>query len=214
MLVVDDHTVMRKGLCALLRAGKYGLQVVGETGSGQEAVELARQLSPDVVLMDLVMPGMDGIEATRQICAENPAVRVLVLTSFTQQPRVIGALKAGATGYFLKDAAPEDLVRAIHNVALGLLTVPRELARAALLNEVGPLVQGVEAPLPHAPDPLACLTGRERDVARLVGRGYTNQQIADELYIELSTVRSHVSNILHKLGLENRTQIALYGRDL
>jgi len=153
--------------------------------------------------MDIVMPGMDGIEATRQICAQDPDTRILMLTSFAQQPRVTEALRAGATGYLLKDTMPQDLVNAIHHVAAGILVAPRELAMPVL-------VEPEKGPEAGNDGDLGTLTGREYDVAVLIAQGLTNQQIADELSVGLNTVRSHVSNILHKLALENRTQIALH----
>ncbi|MFN2195108.1 MAG: response regulator [Anaerolineales bacterium] len=203
LLLVDDHTVVRLGLATLLSASKYHIKVIGEAGDGQAAVELAHTLNPDVILMDLFMPGMNGIEAIRQIRRENQQVRILVLTSSGDEEQVLQALRSGANGYLMKDASPDELVNALHSVYYGQLAIPHDLAQKVILHDAGP------APEPEV-DPL---TDREREVIGCIGRGLSNKQIAAELNIGTTTVRTHVSNILRKLKLENRTQIALYDRD-
>lgn len=199
VLVVDDHTVVRKGLCALLSAERYGCEVVGEGADGEEAVAAARALKPDVILMDLLMPKKGGIEATREICQRDPKARVLILTSSDEQAAVSVALKVGALGYLLKDSSPDELVHAIHSVHLGQLAVPAALVRGMLVPESR---QALPSP--------AELTEREMDVLRALARGLTNQEIADALAISTFTVRSHVRSILSKLNLSNRTQAAMY----
>jgi DNA-binding NarL/FixJ family response regulator len=208
ILIVDDQTVMRKGLEALLRSPRYGLEVVGEAGDGQEAVRLAADLQPDVILMDILMPVMDGLEATRRICQANPTARILILTSLEQHHRVAEALQVGATGYVLKDTSPDDLVNAIRNVASGHTAVRRDLLMSAL-SQPGSVLSGENFP---SEIDLSQLTDREREVAHWIQQGYSNQQIAIHMQISLNTVRTHVSSILRKLSLENRTQIALLSR--
>jgi NarL family two-component system response regulator LiaR len=203
ILVVEDHTVVRKGLCALLSSERYGCEVVGEAADGAEAVAKAEALSPDVILMDLLMPRKGGIEATHEICQRDPKARVLILTSFDDQARVTMALKVGALGYVLKDSSPDELVHAIRGVYLGQVTVPAALARAMLAPES-----------PAALPPPAELTKRELDVLRAIARGLSNQEIADALSISTFTVRSHVRSILSKLNFSNRTQAAAYAIEL
>ncbi|GMQ79020.1 MAG: response regulator transcription factor [Anaerolineae bacterium] len=200
VLIVDDHAIVRKGTRALL-AEVEGIEVVGEAADGQEAVDQATLLRPDVILMDLVMPGMDGIEAIRQIKSSQPDARILALTSFAADDKVFPAIKAGALGYLLKDADPEDLILAIKQVYRGEPSLHPSIARKVLQ----------EIRLPHrsppTPDPL---TSREKEILHLVAQGLSNQQIADQLSIAEVTVRTHVSNILSKLHLANRVQAALY----
>jgi NarL family two-component system response regulator LiaR len=203
ILVVEDHTVVRKGLCALLSSERYGCEVVGEAADGVEAVAKAEALKPDVILMDLLMPRMGGIEATHAICQRDPQARVLILTSFDEQARVSMALKVGALGYMLKDSTPDELVHAIRSVHLGQVTVPASLARAML-------VQDSPAALP----PPTELSERELEVLRAVARGLSNQEIADELSISGHTARSHVRSILSKLNFSNRTQAAAYAIEI
>jgi DNA-binding NarL/FixJ family response regulator len=200
VLVVDDHTVVRKGLCALL-ATEPGLQVVGEAADGREAVVLASALEPDVVLMDLEMPGMDGVEATRQVLAATRATRIVVLTSFAAEALLLPAVRAGATGYLLKSCRPEDLIRAVRLAADGGAVLDPSVA-GSLLREVAGDAR--TAPTREA------LTDRERDVLRQLAHGRSNRQIADRLTVSESTVRTHVRHILAKLGLESRTQAAVY----
>jgi len=200
VLVADDHVVVRQGIRALLGT-ETDIEVVGEAENGQEALAEAERLQPDVILMDLVMPEMDGIEAIRRITARQPEARILVLTSFAADDKVFPAIKAGALGYLLKDSGPDELVGAIHQVYRGESSLHPAIARK-LLQE---LSQPPERP--PTPEPL---TEREVEVLKLVARGRSNQEIAEQLVISEATARTHVSNILRKLHLASRTQAALY----
>jgi NarL family two-component system response regulator LiaR len=200
VLITDDHAIVRKGIRALL-ATEPDIQVVGEASNGAEAVTQARALRPDVILMDLVMPTMDGIEATRAITAEQTGVRVLVLTSFAADDKVFPAIKAGALGYLLKDSGPLELVQAIHQVHRGEPSLDPTIARKVLDELTHP---------PKAQPTVDPLTEREVDVLRLIAQGKSNKEIADKLVVAEMTVRKHVSNILGKLHLASRTQAALY----
>src|SRR5512136_368908 len=200
VLIVDDHTIVRKGIRALL-AEIEGIEVVGEADNGQEAVTQAETLHPDVILMDLAMPKMDGIEATRQIKASQPDSRILVMTSFAADDKVFPAIKAGALGYLLKESAPEDLVQAIRQIHRGESSLHPTIARKVLQEIIHP------SDRPPTPNPL---TEREAEVLRLVAQGLSNQDIAGKLNISDPTVRTHVSNILNKLHLATRIQAALY----
>jgi two-component system, NarL family, response regulator LiaR len=200
VLIADDHAIVRKGIRALLsEAG--GFEVVAEVGDGQEAVLRAEETRPDVILMDLLMPVMDGIEATRQITRRQPGARILVLTSFAADNKVFPAIKAGASGYLLKDSSPEDLVRAIRQVHRGEPSLHPVIARK--------LLQEIATPPELQPAPEA-LTAREMAVLRLIAEGLSNQEIADRIMVSEPTVRAHVSRILGKLHLASRTQAALY----
>jgi DNA-binding NarL/FixJ family response regulator len=198
VLIADDHAVVREGLRAFL-ALQDDVEVVGEAADGEEAVQAVARLEPDVALVDLVMPRVDGIEAIGRIRAERPQTRVIVLTSFVDEDKMLPAVRAGAVGYLLKDVAPQDLVSAIRTVHAGgtLLhpTVVQELVREVSRD-------GAAAPNP--------LTAREREVLVLIARGRANKAIAFELGVAEKTVKTHVSNILGKLGLTDRTQAALY----
>lgn len=200
VLIVDDHSVVRRGLSALL-ATEPGIEVAGEAADGREAVERAVELRPDVVVMDLVLPEFDGVEAIRRIRSHLPEIRVLVLTSFGSDEMLFPALKAGALGYLLKDASPEELVRAIRATAKGLSSLNQTVARRLLAELSG---DGVSRPGREI------LTRRETEVLCSLARGLSNDGIAGALHISEATVRTHVSNILFKLGLDNRTQAALY----
>jgi NarL family two-component system response regulator LiaR len=200
VLVADDHAIVRRGISSLL-ATESCLEVVGEAQDGQEALDKALRARPDVVLMDLVMPGMDGVEAIRRITSSLPAVRILVLTSFASDDKVFAAIRAGALGYLLKDSGPEELVAAIQQVHSGQSSIHPTIARK-LLRE---LCHGSDHACRTEP-----LTERELDVLRLVARGQSNRDISDRLAISEATVRTHVSNILAKLNLGSRTQAALY----
>jgi len=200
VLIVDDHAIVRKGICALL-SEVDGFEVVGEADNGQEAVQRAEETHPDVILMDLLMPGMDGIEATRQITSRQPKTRILVLTSFAADNKVFPAIKAGALGYLLKDSSPEELVRAIRQVHRGEPSLHPTIARK--------LLQEIARPAELQPAPEA-LTDREMTVLRLIAQGLSNQEIADRISVSEPTVRAHVSRILGKLHLASRTQAALY----
>jgi NarL family two-component system response regulator LiaR len=200
VLIVDDHTIVRKGIRALL-AEIAGIEVVGEADNGQEAIVQADILHPDVILMDLAMPKMDGIEATRQIKTSQPESRILVMTSFAADDKVFPAIKAGALGYLLKESAPEDLVQAIRQIHRGESSLHPTIARKVLQEITHP------SDRPPTPNPL---TEREAEVLRLVAQGLSNQDIAKKLNISDPTVRTHVSNIMGKLHLATRIQAALY----
>ncbi len=200
VLIADDHAVVRRGLRALL--GEHTeIEVVGEARDGREAMAQAEALQPDVILMDLVMPGTGGIEAIREITARRPGARILVLTSFSGDDHVFPAIKAGAMGYLLKDVSPQELFQAICSTHRGESSLHPTIA-AKLIQELNR-----PAPLPPTPDPL---TERELTVLKMVALGLSNQEIAARLVISERTVGSHVSNILGKLHLANRTQAALY----
>jgi NarL family two-component system response regulator LiaR len=200
ILIVDDHAVVREGLRALIDS-EPGMTLVGEAVDGVQAVQQAASLQPDVVLMDLVMPRKDGIEAIGEIQAENPNVRILVLTSFAEDDKVFPAIKAGALGYLLKDSSAEELLRAIRDVYRGEPSMHPTIAHKLMRELQRP------SDLPPTEEPL---TEREVQVLKLVARGLSNQEIADRLVVSERTVRTHVSNILDKLHLANRTQAALY----
>ena len=200
ILLVDDHPVVRQGLSAML-VPRNGMQVIGEAGNGHEAIILAAELRPDVIIMDLVMPGTGGAEATARIMEEDPSARILILTSFGEQAGLIEALQAGAAGCLVKDSTPDDLLHAIHSVHRGQIVIPQDLVNKILNRQ--PVV-GAQTSI---------LTDREREVALLVAQGLSNKAIADKLVVSSNTVRSHVSSILAKLALDNRTQIAVRLRD-
>jgi two-component system, NarL family, response regulator LiaR len=196
ILIADDHRVVRQGLRMFL-ALDPDLEVIGEAANGAEAVQLARELQPDVVLMDLLMPEMDGIAATQVIRRETPEVEVLALTSVLEDASVVGAIRAGAIGYLLKTTDADELCRAIRAAADGQVQLAPEAA-ARLMREVR---------LPESPE---ALTERETDVLHLIAQGHSNKEIARTLQVGERTVKSHVSSILGKLGLASRTQAALY----
>lgn len=198
VLIADDHHVVRRGLATLLVRRNH-MTVVGEASNGREAVELARALRPDVIVIDMLMPELTGIEAIRQIKQEQPEARILVLASFAERAEVQAAIQAGALGYLLKAAPPEELLSAIRSVHQGTLSLPREIA------------QVFTQPAPIAPS-FEKLTEREQAVLRLLADGLANQQIAQRLTISDTTVRAHVSSILAKLNVANRTQAALIAR--
>jgi len=200
VFVTDDHSIVRKGIKAALELTP-DIEFVGEAANGREAVETVSAISPDVILMDLVMPEMDGIEAIRQIKENNPDVHILVLTTFAGEDKIFPAIKAGALGYHLKDSGPEELIEAIRQVNRGESSLHPIIARKVLQELSGPVEK---AP---TPDPL---TPREVDVLRLVAQGMENPDMAEKLVISEATVRTHVSNIMSKLHLASRTQVALY----
>ena len=196
VLVVDDHAVVREGLRAFLEL-QDGIEVVGEASDGGEAVTAVADVHPDVVLMDLVMPQVDGIAAMRALRERAPATRVIVLTSFLDEARLMPALRAGAAGYLLKNAKPQEVARAVRAAHAGETLLDPVVASR--------LVQTLAA----GSDPLDRLTAREREVLRLVGQGYRNKQIALELGISEKTVKTHVGRTLAKLGVDDRTQAAV-----
>ena len=199
-LITDDHKVVRRGLRGFLELDP-GLEVVGEASNGQEAVEMALRLEPDVVLMDLLMPVMDGIEATREIRLRLPEVEVVALTSVLEDASVTGAIKAGAIGYLLKTTEADELREAIRAAAAGQVRLAPEAA-ARLMREVR---------APASPEALTeLLTERETEVLKLIARGKANKQIARELFVAMSTVKTHVNNLYRKLNVSSRTQAALY----
>ena len=204
VLIADDHAIVRRGLRTLI-AGEPDMKVAGEATDGYEVVYHARDLNPDVILMDLVMPGQSGLEALTQIKADDPDARVLVLTSFGDNERVFSAIRAGAAGYLLKDASPEQLLQAIHDVYNGESHLHPTIALKMLRELDNPTAPSPDRPLTEEP-----LTDREVEVLRLVAQGQSNQDIAKNLTISERTVGNHIGSILHKLHLANRTQAALY----
>ncbi|HKV09895.1 MAG TPA: response regulator transcription factor [Thermoanaerobaculia bacterium] len=199
VLVVDDHFVVRKGICALL-TDTAEIVVAGEAADGNEAVAEAKRLQPQVILMDLKLPGLDGVEATRAILAEQPEVGIVILTSTDVEDEVLAAVQAGAQGYLAKTTPWEELVQAIRQVAQGEAWLPPRLTRR-LLGRMNP-PPAVESPRP--------LTERERDVLLLLARGWNNRRIAENLHVAEITIRTHVSHILDKLGVTNRVEAALH----
>jgi NarL family two-component system response regulator LiaR len=200
ILIVDDHAVVRQGVRALLET-EAGINIVGEAGDGVEALKKIREVEPDVVLLDLVMPRMEGVDVIRRVVADEMDTRILVLTSFATDDKVFPAIKAGALGYLLKDSGPQELLDAIREVYRGESSLSPAIARKLVLEISQPSDQ------PLTTDPL---TPREVEVVQLLARGMSNQEIAEELVVSEATVRTHVSNILSKLHLASRTQAALY----
>ena len=205
VLIVDDHQVVRQGLRTFLELHE-DIVVVGEAGDGITAVEMVHQLEPDVVLMDLVMPRLDGIAATRELKSKGLPAKVIALTSFTEDDKVIPAIQAGASSYLLKDVSPDDLVEAIRAVHRGEARLHPDIAHKLMeqvAHQASPASAASAAPVEH-------LTEREREVIRLVAQGRSNAEIAQALIISDKTVKTHISNILSKLGLQDRTQLAIY----
>ncbi|WP_338702023.1 response regulator transcription factor [Streptomyces sp. Q6] len=211
VLLVDDQPLVRSGLRVLI-ADTDDLEVVGEAGGGAEAVELAARLRPDVVVMDIRMPGMDGIEATRRItAADGDTARVLVLTTFDEDDHVYGALRAGASGFAVKDMALDDILAAVRVVAAGDALIAPAVTRRLIADFVG-RDPGV---LPVRPSrSVEGVTEREREVLTLVGLGRSNQEIAEELYISMATTKSHVARLFTKLGARDRVQLVIIAYEL
>jgi DNA-binding NarL/FixJ family response regulator len=202
VMLVDDHQLVRAGLAALLNADPK-LEVVAEAGDGKQAVELARELEPDLILMDLSMPLLSGAEATRQILAERPDTKIVILTSFSERERVADALQAGAIGYLLKDSEPSQLVAALHAAAAGHAPLDPRVARA--------LLPGAGSAEPATAD--VALSAREAEVLALVSRGLGNKQIGRTLGITERTVKVHLGNIFRRIGVQDRTSAAMWARD-
>jgi NarL family two-component system response regulator LiaR len=197
VLLVDDHNVVRSGLATFLRAYE-DLELLGEAKTGLEAVQLCRRKQPDVILMDLMMPEMDGIAATRAILAEYPQIKIIAMTSFEEEQLVQGVLAAGAISYLIKNVTSDELAKAIRDAASGRSTLSPEAARV-LVQATRPTTQ-----------PTWDLTEREREVLNLVVQGNSNQQIADALFISLATVKAHISSILAKLQVSSRAEASAY----
>ena len=204
VLIVDDDALMRAGLRGVL-SSDAAIEVVGEAGDGRDAIYRARLLNPDVVLMDVRMPDLDGISATRELIAASPEIRVVVLTTFEQDDYIFGALSAGASGFLLKRSKPEELLTAIHTVAGG-----EALLSPSVTSRVIERMARDPAPDPRRDARLDDLTAREREVLELIARGLSNAEIADALVIEASTVKTHVKNVLGKLDVRDRLQAVIF----
>jgi DNA-binding NarL/FixJ family response regulator len=208
VLIVDDDHLMRAGLVELLGADPT-IQIVGQAATGREAVEQARRLAPGVVLMDVRMPDLDGIAATRELARTAPDTRVLILTTFEQDDYIFGALRAGASGFLLKRARPEELIAAVHTVAAGEALLSPSVTRRVIDRMA-------QQPTPELADHarLAGLTAREREVLQLIARGLSNREIAAALVVEETTIRTHVKRILMKLNLRDRVQAVIFAYEL
>jgi DNA-binding NarL/FixJ family response regulator len=203
VLIADDDHLMRAGLVAVLESDR-DIEVVGQASTGREAVALTRRRQPDVVLMDVQMPDLDGIAATRELTGASPVARVLILTTFEEDDYIFGGLRAGASGFLLKRTRPEDLIAAVHTIAAGeSLLSPSVTRRVIDRMAAQPAAGGGSAELDE-------LTPRERDVLELLTRGLSNAEIAEALVVEPSTVKTHVKRILMKLGLRDRVQAVIY----
>ena len=202
ILIVDDHKVVRQGVVSFLELQDQ-LEVKGEAANGEEAVRAVEELKPDVVLMDLAMPGMGGIEAIRRIKSSSPHARIIVFTSFTENDKVFPAIELGVDGYLLKDTSPADLVKAIESAYAGHPTIHPDIAEKLMLSYSSR----------NSPNSPETLTPREAEVLELIAKGLPNEGIAERLFISVATVKTHVHSILHKLGMTNRIQAALYAAD-
>jgi len=200
ILIADDHEIVRDGLAALISA-EVGMEVVGMAGDGLEAVEKVKELKPDIVLIDLIMPHMDGVQATAEIKKIDPNAKILILTSFAENHQVFSAIQSGAIGYLMKDTSSEELINAIHDTYENKPVLQPEIAMKLMQNLQNQENQSTSS---------KALTEREIEILQYVALGMTNKEIADELVLSERTVRTHLTNILSKLGLSNRTQAALY----
>lgn len=197
VMIVDDHDMVRKGLKAYLSSEKE-VEMVGEASSGNEAISRYKEFGPEVILMDLIMENGNGIEATRAILSENPEIRIIILTSYYDDQQVFPAIEAGAMSYLLKTASADEIIQAIFKAHRGKNVID------------GKVAQKLVAGLHHGPRPFEQLTSRERDVLQLIAEGKSNAQIAEELFIGIKTVKTHVSSIFSKLEVTDRTQAAVY----
>jgi two-component system response regulator NreC len=204
ILIADDHAIVRTGLRALLRS-EPGLQLVGEATGGYEAIELVGKTRPDILILDLSMPDLDGIAVTRQLKPQYPDLRILILTVHEDEAMLREAIRAGASGYIVKHAAEAELIAAIKTVRRGDLYVDPAMLRVLLVESPRPRTEQ-----PASPDPL---TPRETDVLKLIVQGYTNRQVGEELGISVRTVEGHRANLLEKLGLRSRVELVRYARD-
>jgi two-component system, NarL family, response regulator LiaR len=201
VMIVDDHEMVRRGICGYLKA-QPDIAVVAQAGSGEEALDLVQEFIPDVILMDLVMPGMDGVETTRKIKNASPRSQIVILTSFHQDEYIFPALQAGAISYLLKDVKAVELLEAIRRAARGEATLHPRIASRVIKT-----FQSLET---KEASPFTMLTEREMEILKMIAKGQANDQIAEELVISVGTVKGHVSNILSKLHLVDRTQAAAY----
>jgi NarL family two-component system response regulator LiaR len=201
VMIVDDHEMVRQGACSYLEA-QADISVIAQAGTGEEAVQLVQECIPDVILMDLVMPGMDGVETTRRVKNLSPRTQIIILTSFHQDEFIFPALQAGAISYLLKDVKARDLVDAIRRAARGEATLHPRIAARVIKT-----FRNLES---EEATPFTSLTGRELEVLKLIAKGSSNENIAGQLVISVGTVKGHVSNILSKLHLVDRTQAAAY----
>jgi DNA-binding NarL/FixJ family response regulator len=199
IIIADDHEIVRQGLITFLEL-QEDIEVVAEASDGLKAIEKTQKFRPDIILMDLEMPKMDGIEATRQICSQFPETKIIILTSFATDDKIIPAIKAGASGYELKDVSPAQLVEAIRETSKGQTHIHPKVAQKLMRN----VANGTEN------NELNDLTERENEVLKQVAEGLDNRQIGKMLSISEKTVKTHISNILFKLNLDNRTQVAIY----
>lgn len=207
VLIVDDHTIVRTGLRALIK-GEAGMDLVGEATCGEEAIKLARELQPDILVLDLSLPDMDGIQITRKLKQDQPDVRVLILTVHEDEALLRESMRAGASGYVIKHAAESELIAAIHTLEIGGMYVHPKMV-GGLFTEPEPPKSSSQANT----STMDLLTPREIDVLRLIVQGYTNRQIAEELALSVRTVEGHRSNLTEKLGMHSRVELAHYARE-
>ncbi|MBC7235821.1 MAG: response regulator transcription factor [Chloroflexi bacterium] len=203
VLLAEDHTIVRKGLCALLSEERH-IQVVGEAETGRQALEKTQELRPDIVVMDISMPDMNGAEATRQIKRQFPEIKILVLSMYTNEEYVLRLLRAGASGYVVKQAAPEELLLAIEAIYRGQAFLSPSISRGVIEK----FLQATEEALP--PDKFNELTPREREVLQLIAEGCTNQEIANRLHISIRTVETHRANLMKKLDIHTTAELTQY----